>query len=65
MAKRSEDHGKEQPADKPVRYTALMLPADRLRFKLFCLRTGQNMEEVGAKWIVDRLAIEERKLDKR
>jgi hypothetical protein len=59
MAKRTE-----KPADEmtdPVRYTGVMERDDRNRFKAFCALTGQDMEIVGPRWIMDRLAEEQAK----
>jgi len=65
MAKRAKasEQG-QQPEEKPVRYTALMRPEDRHRFRVFCVRIGADMEKIGAQWIMDRLAAEEKKLGK-
>jgi hypothetical protein len=48
--------------DDVVRYTGLMTRADRARLRYFCERTGQEMEAVGPRWIMERLVQEERKL---
>lgn len=63
MAKRAQSE-KEPEKVKPVRYTALMQPEDRHRFRVFCVRIGADMEKIGAQWILDRLAAEEKKLGK-
>lgn len=63
MGKKPEKE-KEPEAAELVRYTALMRPEDRHRFRVFCVRIGANMERIGAQWILDRLAAEEKKLGK-
>lgn len=63
MAKRKTEA--EPKEDRRVRYTARMEPEVRARLKAFCALTGQDMEDVGAAWIAERLAAEERKLDRR
>jgi hypothetical protein len=57
----------EKPAgpDDLVRYTGVMTRTDRARLKSFCARTMQDMETTGVRWILERLAEEERKLGKR
>lgn len=47
--------------DDLVRFTALMTRSDRARLKSFCARTMEEMEVVGARWIMERLSDEERK----
>ena len=64
MAKRKSLEDSPRP-DDIVRFTALMRRDDRARFKYFCERTGQEMEQVGARWIMDRLTEEEKRLDRR
>lgn len=49
----------------PVRYTGVMTREDRARLRYFCERTSQDMDEVGPRWIMERLVEEERKLAKR
>jgi hypothetical protein len=49
-----------QPSDE-VRCVLLMTRVDRARFKFFCEARGLDMEEVGARWIMERLALEESK----
>lgn len=54
--------GKEQ--SKQAEPARVMVKMDRdihRRFKIFCVATGQKIEDVGAQWIADRLAIEEKK----
>jgi hypothetical protein len=48
--------------DDVVRFTALMTREERARLKFFCERSGKDMERIGAQWILERLAQEERKL---
>jgi hypothetical protein len=61
MAKK-KDGGKPARPDDVVRYTALMRRDERARFKYFCERTGPELEEVGARWILERLSQEEKRL---
>jgi hypothetical protein len=55
---------KEQKPDEPVRFVAMMSREDRHRLRIFCVRIGADMEKIGAQWILDRLAAEEKKLGK-
>lgn len=48
--------------DEVVRYTAMMPKSVRRRLKSFCTLTDQKMEVVGAQWIAERLATEEKRL---
>jgi hypothetical protein len=67
MAKRAKatEQGKHPVTpDDEVRFTAVMRREDRARLKFFCERIGAEMEKVGAQWILDRLAAEEKKLGK-
>jgi hypothetical protein len=68
MAKRPERSKQPEPQARPdedlVRYTALMRREDRHRLRVYCVRVGEDMERLGAAWIMERLAQEERKLPK-
>jgi LPS O-antigen subunit length determinant protein (WzzB/FepE family) len=61
MAKRKPEADKGTES-RLVRYTARMEPEVRARLKAYCALVGEDMEDVGARWITERLAIEERKL---
>ena len=65
MPKRKADTSEtsKSPTDV-VRFVGLMKREDRARFRYFCDRAGQDMEQVAAAWVLDRLAEEERKLAK-
>jgi hypothetical protein len=61
MAKQHKPERDPRPDDE-VRYTALMTREDRARLRFFCERSGKDMERIGAQWILERLAQEERRL---
>lgn len=63
MAKRDAQVKTPGPDDE-VRYVGKMRRSDRARFKYFCDRLGMDAEDVGPRWILERLAQEERKLSK-
>lgn len=66
MATKRREAAREKdlrPEDE-VRFLAIMTRDERARLKSFCARIGANMERLGAQWIVERLAQEERKLSK-
>jgi hypothetical protein len=63
MAK-TRDTVKPPRPDDEVRFVCNMTRDERARLKAFCARIGQDMESIGARWILDRLAAEERKLAK-
>lgn len=49
-------------ADRLKRVVVKMNPEAHRRLKLYCVATSQNIEDVGARWIEDRLQLEEKKL---
>jgi hypothetical protein len=52
-----------KPSEENFRRVVLKMPADiHRRLKLYCVATEQNIEDVGAAWIADRLSSEEKKL---
>lgn len=55
------DESPKKPDDK-VRFIAKMSRADRARVSRYCDHFGVEQEETGAKWILERLAAEEKKL---
>lgn len=63
MAKQEQGQKDRKPTDE-VRFVAMMTREQRARFRIFCLRIGADMEKIGAQWILDRLAAEEKKLGK-
>jgi hypothetical protein len=47
----------ETPAEF-VRYVGKMTREQRARFRYFCDKLGQDMEDVGVEWIMERLETE-------
>jgi hypothetical protein len=49
-------------SDGRKRVVVKMSPEVHRRLRLYCVATAQNIEDVGAQWIEERLLIEEKKL---
>lgn len=56
MSKEVKDKG-------TVRLTAVMLPDERHRLRVYSIRVGVPLEKLAALWLLQRLATEEPKLD--
>ena len=64
MAKTKQGDDRANRPNDEVRYLAIMTRDERARLKAFCARIGEDMERLGARWIVERLTVEERKLSR-
>ncbi len=62
MARPKKADEKPRKPDDMVRFIALMSRADRAKVSRYCDHFGVDQEKLGAKWILERLALEERKL---
>lgn len=49
------------PKSKP-RLTVVMEPTDRNRVRFVALRLGEPVEQMAARWVLERCAIEEKRL---
>jgi hypothetical protein len=58
---KKKDEKPKLPTD-PVRFVAEMTRAERAELSRYCDHFGLRMEELGKQWLLERLAIEKKKL---
>lgn len=56
-----KDAAGKKTKTKP-RLTAVMEPADRNRIRFVALRLGESVETLAARWLLERCALEEKRL---
>lgn len=63
MAKQQPKRESSEP-DHEVRLTAVLKRSERFRIRVCALRAGENLEDMAARWLLERLAVEEKKAGK-
>lgn len=62
MARPTKANERPKKPDDKVRFIAAMTRAERAEVSRYCDHFGKDQEEVGAQWILERLALEKKKL---